>query len=187
MQHHAPPEAAAEARAGALRYNFISCLILAAQNGFGQDVDHLAALCWETWGEEQWWNAVKDLPHGRVVREGPARQGDAEPFGLERGPFSAGRTHVMFAAQAGGVARLAWLLARGARLELKDWRGRTALYWAAREGRAGTARELLARGAVVNASANGGFTPRLCTSPAGRATWRLFVSCLRGAPRWMLR
>ncbi len=28
-----------------LRYNFISCLILTAQNGFGQDVDHLTALC----------------------------------------------------------------------------------------------------------------------------------------------
>ena len=35
----------AAARADALRYNFISALILAAQNGFGQDVDHLAALC----------------------------------------------------------------------------------------------------------------------------------------------
>jgi hypothetical protein len=86
---------AASARAEALRYNFISSLILAAQNGFGQDVDHLAALCWETWGEEQWWDAVKDLPHGRVRREGPAEQYDAAPFGCERGPFSARRTHLM--------------------------------------------------------------------------------------------
>jgi hypothetical protein len=83
--------AAAAARAEALRYNFISCLILAAQNGFGQDVDHLAALCRETWGEEQWWDAVKDLPLGRVRREGPARRGAAVPFGIERGPCSAGR------------------------------------------------------------------------------------------------
>ena len=51
MQHLSSADAAAEAasaaatRADALRYNFISCLILAAQNGFGQDVDHLAALC----------------------------------------------------------------------------------------------------------------------------------------------
>ncbi len=37
---------------------------------------------------------------------------------------------------------LRWLLARGARLELKDWEGRTALYWASWEGRAETVREL---------------------------------------------
>jgi hypothetical protein len=109
------------ARKEALRYNFISALILTAQNGFGRDVEPFLALCRETWGEEQWWDAVKDLPHGRV------RQGAAVPFGFEGGPFSAGRTHVMYAAQAGDVARLTWLLARGARLELKDWKGRTAL------------------------------------------------------------
>ncbi len=49
-----PGEAGAAARAEvALRYNFISCLILTAQNGFGQDVDHVTALCRETWGEHQ--------------------------------------------------------------------------------------------------------------------------------------
>ena len=37
--------AAPSARAEALRHNFISCLILAAQNGFGLVVDHIAALC----------------------------------------------------------------------------------------------------------------------------------------------
>jgi hypothetical protein len=139
----------------ALRYNFISCLILAAQNGFGQDVDHLAALCRETWGEEQWWDAVKDLPHGRVRQEGPALVHCSLPFWCERGPFSAGRTHLMYAAQAGDVARLTWLLARGAQLELKDWKGRTALFWAAREGRMATLRALLARGATVDAGATG--------------------------------
>jgi hypothetical protein len=54
---------AAAARADALRYNFLSCLILAAQNGFGQDVEPFLALSKETWGEEQLWAAVKDLPH----------------------------------------------------------------------------------------------------------------------------
>ena len=159
---------AAAARAEALRYNFISCLILTAQNGFGQDVDHLTALCRETWGEEQWWDAVKDLPHGRVRREGPARRGAAVPFGFERGPFSAGRTHVMYAARAGDVARLAWLLARGARLELKDWAGRTALHWACAEGREATVRELLVRGAsseaVTDRTVATGFTPRGATA-----------------------
>ena len=132
--------AASAARADALRYNFISCLILAAQNGFGRDVEPFLTLCRETWGEEQWWDAVKDLPHGRVVREGPAWQGAVVPFGIDLGPFSAGRTHLMYAAQAGNVARLKWLLARGARLELKDWMGRTALFWAAQRGRIATVR-----------------------------------------------
>ena len=96
----------ADARADALRYNFLSCLILAAQNGFGQDVEPFLALCRETWGEEQLWAAVKDLPHGCVRQEGPAAEGAEEPFGFEWGPFSAGRTHVMFAAQAGDAERL---------------------------------------------------------------------------------
>ena len=61
------------ARADALRYNFLSCLILTAQDGLGQDVEPFLALSRETWGEEQLWDAVKDLPHGRARREGPAR------------------------------------------------------------------------------------------------------------------
>ena len=32
--------------------NFISALILTAQNGFGRDVDPFLALSHETWGEE---------------------------------------------------------------------------------------------------------------------------------------
>ena len=151
--------ALAASRADALRYNFISCLILTAQNGFGQDVDHLAALCRETWGEEQWWDAVKDLPHGRARREGPAAEDAGAPFGFDRGPSSAGRTHLMYAAQAGDVARLTWLLARGARLELKDWKGRTALWWACWAGKwASTARELIARGAAEETTAQDGTT-----------------------------
>ena len=149
----------AAARADALRYNFISCLFLAAQNGFGQDVEPFLALSRETWGEEQLWDAVKDLPHGCVRREGPARWDAEEPFGFDLGPCSAGRTHVMYAAQAGLAARLRWLIARGARLELKDWKGRTALSWASQEGRVEAVRELLARGAKADTADNGGATP----------------------------
>jgi hypothetical protein len=61
--------AAAAARADALRYNFLSCLILTAQNGFGRDVEPFLALSRETWGEEQLWAAVKDLPHGALALE----------------------------------------------------------------------------------------------------------------------
>jgi hypothetical protein len=62
----APAAEDAAARAGALRYNFLSCLFLAAQNGFGRDVEPFLALSRETWGEEQLWAAVKDLPHGAL-------------------------------------------------------------------------------------------------------------------------
>ena len=66
----------ADARAERLRYNFISCLILAAQNGFGQDVEPFLALSRETWGEEQLWAAVKDLPHGARKR----KEADGSPM-----------------------------------------------------------------------------------------------------------
>ena len=92
----------AAARAEALRYNFLSCLFLAAQNGFGQDVEPFLALSRETWGEEQLWDAVKDLPHGRLRQEGPAPQHAAGPFGFERGPFSAGRAGSPTAAASRG-------------------------------------------------------------------------------------
>ena len=119
---------ASAARADALRYNFISCLILTAQNGFGQDVEPFLALSRETWGEEQLWAAVKDLPHGALKRKkadgSPMWERDAHgAIVTDKGgkrvqavdPFGAKRTRVMYAAQAGKVARLQWLIARGAR------------------------------------------------------------------------
>jgi hypothetical protein len=152
------------------RHNFLSCLILTAQNGFGQDVEPFLALCRETWGEEVLWDAVKDLPHGKLK----LKKADGTPMMVDEAradgttvrvqavdPFGKKLTRVMYAAQAGDVARLRWLIARGARLELKDWEGRTALYWASREGRAETVRELLLRGAAVDAARNTGTTP-LC-------------------------
>jgi len=66
-----------------LRHNFISALIVTAQNGFGHDVDPFLGLCRETWGEEVLFDAVKDLPHG-----------------------AQGRTRMMAAAAAGDVARV---------------------------------------------------------------------------------
>ena len=56
-------DAVAQAQAD-LRFNFISALICTAQNGFARDADPFVALCSETWGEEQLWDALKDLPHG---------------------------------------------------------------------------------------------------------------------------
>ena len=152
----------------ARRFNFISCLILTAQNGFGRDVDPFVALCRETWGEEILFDALKDLPHGKLK----LKKADGTPLMVDEAradgtkvrvravdPFGKKRTRLMYAAQAGDVARLRWLIARGARLELKDWEGRTALYWASSEGRVDTVRELLLWGAVVDAEDNGSRSP----------------------------
>ena len=103
------------------------------------------------------WHSGTRPPHGHgaiVTDKGGKRVQAVDPFGAKR-------TRVMYAAQAGKVARLQWLIARGARLELKDWEGRTALWWAIREGRVEAVRELLARGAAVNTADNDGATPLL--------------------------
>lgn len=124
--------------------NFISCLIMAAQNGFGLDVDPFLALSHETWDEEILFDAVKDLPHGRSRR-----------------------TRLMFAAATGNVPRLRWLFARGANLELRDRSGQTALFFAAWKGHAGAAAALLQRGAAVDAKNVNGGTPLWVASEGG--------------------
>jgi hypothetical protein len=165
--------AAASARVEARRFNFISCLILTAQNGFGRDVDPFVALCRETWGEEILFDALKDLPHGKLklkkadgtwLMVDEARADGTTVCVRAVDPFGKKLTRVMYAAQAGYVARLQWLIARGARLELKDWEGRTALYWASREGRVETVRELLQQGAAIDAAINTGATPLFIAS-----------------------
>jgi hypothetical protein len=127
---------------------------------------------------------VKDLPHGARKR----KEADGSPLWVRdargapvRGkngnnvqamdPFGAKRTRVMYAAQAGDVARLQWLIARGARLELKDWAGRTAMWWASRAGRVETVRELLACDAAVDTANNFGKTPVHIASSQGRGAY----------------
>jgi ankyrin repeat protein len=123
---------------------FLSALFLTARAGFSRDVLPFLALCRATWTADALWDAVGDTPH--------------------RG---SGNTRLMYAAKNGAVPRLTWLLARGARLELKDADGRTALYWAAREGRACAVRALLARGAAVDAARDARFTPLYVASWGG--------------------
>ena len=166
---HAAPDPAA--RAEALRYNFLSCLIITAPHGFGHDVEPFLALSKETWCEEQLFDAVKDLPHGAL----PLRDGAGAPLLDERGeprvdPCGMKRTRLMYAAQAGDVPRLQWLLARGARQELKDWQGFTALHWACNAGRLETACLLMARpGACIRGTGpSGGLTPLLVASYLGK-------------------
>jgi hypothetical protein len=115
-----------------LRHNFISCLIILAQNGYGHEVDPFVGLCRETWGEEALFDALKDLPHGEE-RLRSAEEAAAQ--GLpEFDPYGKGLTRLMYAAQKGDVARVEWLLRRGAKLEMKDAEGSTALHWAALTG-----------------------------------------------------
>jgi ankyrin repeat protein len=140
------------AAAAAHRHLFISAFIVTAQNGYGRDVNHLLHLARETWGEEQLFDAVKDLPHGALKRKHtePGAVLTAQEKETVVDPFGKKRTRLMYAAQAGNVPRLGWLLARGARLELKDWEGHSALWWASYAGRKQTMRELLSRGAPLN-------------------------------------
>ena len=136
--------------------NFITALIHTAQNGFGRDVEPFLALSRETWGEEILFDAVKDLPHGELGFDD-----------LEGDPFGKRRTRLMYAAQAGDLARVKWLLARGARVELEDWKGRTALWWASASGRIECVHELVQRGAAVDAATERGSTPLSIASGNG--------------------
>ena len=60
-----------------LRHNFISCLVILAQNGYGREVDPFAGLCRETWREEALFDALKDLPHGALRHAGESEHSDA--------------------------------------------------------------------------------------------------------------
>jgi hypothetical protein len=110
---------------------------------------------------------VKDLPHGRLRREGPAPRHAAGPFGFELGPFSAGRTHVMYAAKAGDAARLRWLLARGGAAGAKGLGGADGAVLGDPGG---------ARGDGAGAAGTGDCATPLY-APATWATWRWCGSC----------
>jgi hypothetical protein len=87
--------------------NFISALILTGMNGFQEDVVPFLALSRETWGEEILWDAVKDVRYGKEKR-----------------------TRLMYAAKTADLARVRWLLKRGANVNLTDEMGLTALHYA---------------------------------------------------------
>ena len=128
-----------------MRFNFISSLICAAQNGFGLEVDPFVALCHETWDEEALFDALKDLPHGTLRR-----------------------TRLMYAAQKGDSSRVKWLLKRGARAGLEDVEGRSALYWASWKGHLSVVRELLLqRGVSAEAAKLNGVTALCAASKHG--------------------
>ena len=127
---------------------FISALIITAQNGYAREVDPFVGLCRETWGEEALFDALKDLPHGRL-RLRSAKE--AAKQGLpEFDPYGMGLTRLMYAAQEGNRARAEWLLKRGARLELADSDGYTALARASARGYTEVVELLLDKGALAS-------------------------------------
>jgi hypothetical protein len=140
-------------------------LALTIRSKFGQDVEPVLSLSRALWGDAALWtSAVTDLPHGLVRREGPAQKGSKVLFGFQ---VPAKRTRLMYAAQAGSVARLRRLVAQGAQLELKDYAGRAALFFASQTGRVEAVRELLARGAAAGAADLDGITPLYVASLYG--------------------
>jgi ankyrin repeat protein len=91
--------------------DIVECVIRAAQNGYGHDINHLVSLNRETWAETQLWDAIKDLPHGKD-----------------------GKTRVMFNAFKGNLQRLRWLAERGADFKKLDLNLCDTFMWACRGG-----------------------------------------------------
>ena len=136
-------DAAVDATAGP----FIDALIIAflseaGRAGYAEDLRWAAGLCRATWGEEQIWAGLVHVRRGRMQR-----------------------THLMYAAWRGKVARMRWLLARGATTEVRDSDGATALHHVTRSNEAACA--LIEAGADVNARTNNGFTPVFYTCSIG--------------------
>jgi ankyrin repeat protein len=100
--------------------DFISALILTAMNKYEVDVAPFLALSRETWGEEILWDAAKDVRYGKE-----------------------NRTRLMYVAKIGDLARLRWLLKRGANVNIQDTLGKTALFFACESGHLEIVRELL--------------------------------------------
>jgi hypothetical protein len=103
--------------------NFISALILTGMNKYDEEVAPFLALSRETWGEEILWDALKD-----------------KQYGAEK------RTRLMYAAKIGDLARVKWLLKRGANVKIEDARGKTALFYANEGNNFDVVRELILAG-----------------------------------------
>jgi ankyrin repeat protein len=135
---------------------FLDALIIAFQSedgrtGYAEDLRLAAGICSATWGEEQLWSGLVNVQCGERMR-----------------------TRLMYAARAGNVARVLWLLARGAQTELKDERGWTALVWAAFSGHDEVVQALVAAGADVHARAGA-----TSITPVYASCWRGHVDVLR--------
>jgi len=127
---------------------FISCLIITAQRGFHKEVKPFIALCREIWYDKQLWAAIKDTKFGSI-----------------------GRTHIMYAAKTGNIARLKWLLDRGAQLDQKDLFGHDAFTYACEFGQLDMVRYLIERGVKINTNE--------LISPLSQACWNGHFSVVR--------
>jgi len=127
---------------------FIDTLFTVAEAGrckFAFDARATVSLCRATAAEERFWSAMSRVHHG--PRE---------------------RTALMYAADRGDVARVSWLLARGAPRDARDCGDETALYRASAHGHAIVVSTLLTEGAGVDVGNDGGVTPLLVASHFGK-------------------
>jgi ankyrin repeat protein len=126
---------------------FIDTLFCVAEAGgckFAADVSAAAPLCRATLVEERFWSALARVQHR------PRR-----------------RTVLMHASARGDVARVSWLLARGAPRDAQNADGWTALFYASSSGHADAVRALVAGGAGVHVTAIDGATPLILASFSG--------------------
>ena len=128
------------ARLDRLPERFLDCLFIAFQSergreGFAADLRWCAGLCRATWREEALWIGLVHVRRGKYQR-----------------------THLQHAAERGDVARVRWLLERGAPTELPDYAGMTACITASQEGHVKVVRALLAAGGRVDSARSCGST-----------------------------
>ncbi len=98
-------------------------------------------------------------------------------MGLHQGQARGrGRSLLMASARRGDLARVRWLLGRGANANAQTDLGETALMEACQMGHLGIVRELLGNGADVNAAEADGKTALSCGC-AWMRPWRLCASC----------
>jgi len=126
---------------------FIDALFAVAECGgckFAFDARRTVSLCRATAAEERFWSAMLRVHHGLLKR-----------------------TVLVYAARHGNVARVRWLLARGAPRDARDVDSWTALCFSSWIGHTEVARALLEAGASVDAAMNDGTTPLYIASQEG--------------------
>ena len=121
----------------------VTCL---ANMGYHKEVGVMVQLNRRFWGDEQIWDAHKDV----------------------RGEGGQGRTRLMCAAREGRIDRLRFYLDRGANVNKGSYSNSTALMWASAEDHLEIVRELCERGAKVNAArTSNSYTALMCASQNG--------------------
>jgi ankyrin repeat protein len=89
----------------------IDILIILSQNGYGSHILNKTRACRALRGEEQIWDAIKNITHPSI-----------------------GRTRLMYACKKGDVAYIKWLIKRNSNPFINDFSNRMAFHYACESG-----------------------------------------------------